>query len=191
MFLRVLLTAASLMVAAVAAVIVECWSPAFEYPVSDPIRLCSTMSALGIDYGFGIGVGLALLATLSLIATWVPAARPASMRTDLEPVLALKHNLDRLADVGIKTAALDGTTDSHRHLTRLSRRLEAVERALAADSPSTRETTHEWMRLLHEANDLHNSGDLDTPHFKQINTCLVGLFMVPDQSQELSASHSG
>jgi hypothetical protein len=85
----------------------------------------------------------------------------------------------------------DDAIPSHMHLAKLKRRLEAVEDALAADSPSARETTQEWMRLLYHANELHNIGALHTTHFKEINTRLVGLFAVPEQSDELSASNSG
>lgn len=190
MFLRVLITAASLTVATVAAVIVECWSPVFEFPAGDPIGLCSTMVWLGIDHGFAIGVGLALLAVLALIGTWVPAARPESMRPEVEPVVSLKHNLERLAHVGIQTAAVEDTVPSHMHLVRLTRRLEAVEDSLSSDSVPTRETTQEWMRLLHDTNQLHNSGALHTTHFKEINTRLVGLFGVADESDELSGAPS-
>lgn len=191
MFLRVLITAASLTVATVAAVIVECSSDALELPASDPIGLCATMVSLGIDHGFAIGIGLALLAVLALIGTWVPAARPESMGPKVEPVEVLRHNLDRLAHVGLRTHDDEDAMPSHMHLARLKRRLEAVEDALATDSPSARESTQEWMRLLYEANELHNVGALQTTHFKEINTRLVGLFAVPEQSDELSASPSG
>lgn len=191
MFLRVLITAASLAVAAVAAVLVECSSAVFELPISDPIGLCATVVSLGIDYGFAIGVGLALLAVLCLIGTWVPAVRPESMGPKVEPVVALNHNLERLAHVGVHAGEGDDALPSHMHLAKLKRRLGAVEDALAADSASTRETTQEWMRLLHRANELHNIGALHTTHFKEINTRLVGLFAVPEVSDELSGASSG
>lgn len=188
MYLRVLLTAASLTVASVAAVILECWSTLLESPISDPVGLCSTMVWMGVDYGIGVGAGLALLAVLALIATWVPAARPESMVRDLLPMISLKDNLDRLADVGIKTADPGENTPSHMHLARLIRRLEAVEDALASNPSPARETTREWMRLLHRANDLHNSGGLQTAHFKEINTRLIELFAVPEATEEMTAA---
>lgn len=191
MFLRVLITAASLTVATVAAAVVECSTPVLGFAVSDPIGLCSTMAWLGIDHGLAIGIGLALLAVLALIGTWVPAARPESMRPKVEPMVALKLNLERLAHVGIQTTEADDTIPSHMHLAKLTRRLETVEDALSADSPPARETTKEWMRLLHEANELHNTGVLHTTHFKEFNTRLVGLFVVSDESDELSGAPSG
>jgi uncharacterized coiled-coil protein SlyX len=133
------------------------------------------MISFGIDYGLGTGVGLGLLATLALIGTWVPAARPETMRRRLEPpVASLKHNLDRLAV----------------HMARLTRRMEAIEHAVASSSPS-RETTHRWMRLLREANDLHNAGSLETRHFSEINTRGLNLFSIPDESDEMSGATSG
>lgn len=191
MFSRVLITAACLTVAVMAAVIVGCSSVVFELPASDPIGLCSTIFSLGIDDGMAIGIGLALLAVLALVGTWVPAVRPESMRPKVEPVVVLLHNLERLAHVGLQMGDGDDAIPSHMHLTRLKRRLDAVEDALAGDSPSARETTQEWMRLLYEANELHNIGALHTTHFKEINTRLVGLFAVPDPSQEMSGAPSG
>jgi hypothetical protein len=35
------------------------------------------------------------------------------------------------------------------------------------------------MRLLREANDLHNDGTLETDDFKKINTRLLDLFFLP------------
>lgn len=191
MYLRLLLTAASLTVSIVAAVILECSSPVLDFPRSDPIGVCSTLAWMGVDYRIGVGAGLALLALLALIGIWVPAARPESMRGDIEPIVSLKHNLDRLAGVGVGIVEPEEITPSHMHLAKLKRRLEAVEDALAANASPARETTHEWMRLLHEANDLHSSGGLQTAHFKEINTRLVELFAVPDQTDETTGAASG
>lgn len=191
MFLRVLTTAVSLAVATVAAVIVVCTSPLFEFPAGDPIGLCSTLVWLGIDYGFALGVGLASLAMIALIVIWVPGARPGSRRPQVEPVESLMHNLERLAHVGIQTNEADDTMPSQMHLTRLMRRLETVEDALSPDSLPSHETIEEWMRLLHAANELHNRGVLHTTHFKEVNTRLVGLFGAADESDELSGAPYG
>ena len=191
MYLRSLLTVASLTVATVAVLIVECWSTVINFSTSDPLGVCSTMISFGIDYGLGTGVGLGLLATLALIGTWVPAARPETMRRRLEPpVASLKHNLDRLAAFGIQTREVDDSIPSDVHMARLTRRMEAIEHAVASSSPS-RETTHRWMRLLREANDLHNAGSLETRHFSEINTRGLNLFSIPDESDEMSGATSG
>lgn len=182
MFLRALLTIASLTVATVAVLIVECWSTVIEFATSDPLRVCSTMGSLGFDYGIGIGIGLALLAALCLVGTWVPAAQPPNLRRKPEPVESLRHNLDRLADVGIKTTEIEDMIPSEVHMARLSRRLETIESVIASSRPS-RETTYEWMRLLREANDLHNAGSLSTSHFSEINTRGLDLFSVPDRDE--------
>lgn len=182
MFLRALLTIASLTVATVAVLIVECWSTVIDFATNDPLRVCSTMSAAGLDYGIGIGIGLALLAGLCLVGTWVPAAQPPHLKRKPEPGESLRHNLERLADVGIKTTEIEDMIPSEVHMARLSRRLEAIESAIARSRPS-RETTYEWMRLLREANDLHISGSLSTLHFNEINTRGLDLFSIPDRDE--------
>ncbi|HSM44024.1 MAG TPA: hypothetical protein VK969_03305 [Acidimicrobiia bacterium] len=191
MYLRALLTVASLTVATVAVLIVECWSTVINFSTSDPLGICSTMVSLGIDYGLGTGIGLALLAVLALIVTWVPAAQPKSVRRKLVPVVSLRDNLDRLVDFGIQTREVDDTIPSGVHMARLTRRLEAIELAVANSSMPSRETTRQWIRLLVEANDLHNTGQLDTQHFSEINTRGLDLFRIPDESDEMSGASSG
>lgn len=191
MNLRALLTVASLTVATVAVLIVECWSTVINFSTSDPLGICSTMVSLGIDNGLGTGVGLGLLAVLALVVTWVPAARPEALHRKLEPVVSLRDNLDRLADFGIQTREADDTIPSGVHMARLTRRLEAIELAIANSSTPSRETTQQWMRLLVEANDLHNTGQLDTQHFSEINTRGLDLFTAPDESDEMSNTSSG
>ena len=191
MYLRALLTVASLTVATVAVLIVECWSTVINFSTSDPLGICSTMVSLGIDYGLGTGIGLALLAVLALIVTWVPAAQPKSVRRKLVPVVSLRDNLDRLVDFGIQTREVDDTIPSGVHMARLTRRLEAIELAVANSSMPSRETTRQWIRLLVEANDLHNTGQLDTQHFSEINTRGLDLFRIPDESDEMAGASSG
>lgn len=190
MYLRALLTVASLTVATVAVLIVECWSTVINFSTSDPVGICSTMVSLGIDYGLGIGIGLALLAILALIGTWVPAARPETVRRRLKPVVSLRDNLDRLVDFGIQTREVDDIIPSGVHMARLTRRLEAIELAVANSTTPSRETTRQWMRLLVEANDLHNAGQLDTQHFSEINTRGLALFKISDESDEMSGVSS-
>jgi hypothetical protein len=48
-----------------------------------------------------------------------------------------------------------------------------------SDAIPTREATQQWMRLLRQANDLHNDGTLDSQDFKKINTRLLDLFSAP------------
>lgn len=191
MYLRALLTVASLTVATVAVLIVECWSTVINLSTSDPLGICSTMVSLGIDYGTETGIGLALLAVLALIVTWVPAAQPESVRRKLVPVVSLRNNLDRLVDFGIQTREVDDTIPSGVHMARLTRKLEAIELAVTNSSMPSRETTRQWIRLLVEANDLHNTGQLDTQHFSEINTRGLDLFRIPDESDEMSGASSG
>ena len=185
MFVRLLLTAASLTVASLAVLIIDCSSLNFRLVGGDPIGVCTTLDSFGVRDGLWIGVGLVLGAILALVAVW--AVRPGAKRRNLEPVNSLKHNLGRLADIGSELGQVDESTPSYVHLTRLVRRLEAVELSLS-EATLAREATQQWMSLLREANNLHNEGELATEHFKEINTRLLSLFSMPDGAADQLAS---
>jgi len=190
MFVRLLLTAASLTVASLAVLVVDCTSRGVRVVSGDPIGVCTTLDSLGVRDGLWIGVGLILGAILALVAVW--AVRPGAKRRSLESANSLKHNLGRLADVGSELGQVDEGTPSHVHLTRLVRRLEAVELSLSSEVTAAREATQQWMSLLREANHLHNEGELATDHFKEINTRLLSLFSMPDNATDrLAPTASG
>jgi hypothetical protein len=189
MYVRLLLTAASLTVASLAVLVVDCSSSSVRIVTGDPIGACATLNSLGVRDGLWIGVGLISGAILALVAVW--AVRPGTKRRSLEPVNSLKHNLGRLADFGSELEQVDENTPSGVHMNRLVRRLEAVELSLSSEVTPAREATQQWMSLLREANDLHNEGELATDHFKEINTRLLSLFTIPsNDADELASSAS-
>lgn len=186
MFLRILSTAASLVVAAVAVTAIDCASTTLRVVDGDPIGMCAAVDELGSGPGLWVGIGLAVFSAISLMATWVPAARPGARRRRLQPESSLNRNLGRLADV---SAEPEDEPASDIHVRRVSKRLEAIESSLASETTPAREVTEQWMILLRDVNALHNSGELPTEDFKTLNTRLVELFAGPTKSQgEMAAS---
>lgn len=175
MLSRVLLTLACAVVALAAALVIGCTNPELEVATGDPIGVCSVMGPIGPETSLWVGVGLGLFSALALIATWIPAARPAGIRRRAEPVRSLNENLSRLTDDDADQPGIGQVTTSENHLARLTRRLETVEIALGGNGGS-REATEQWMGLLRDANDLHNHGNLLTEDFKVINTRLLQVF---------------
>lgn len=185
MLARLLLTAASLTVAAAAAALIDCSMATVEILGGDPVGLCDPAASLGLSGEPYVGIGLAVVAVLSLAWTWIPALRPGEKRRRRSPERILEENLGRIADVGYAETRWDDESPSDREsLDDLKRRLEAVETSLHSDAPS-RETTVQWMALLREANDKHNAGELATEDFKIINTRLLDLFAEPRAAVEV------
>lgn len=60
-------------------------------------------------------------------------------------------------------------------------RVDALEMAFDTDSLDSRSLTTEWMRLLQEANRLHNLGTLPTDDFKELNTRLLHVVDGPNE----------
>lgn len=174
---RVLLTAASLTVAIAAAALIDCSSASVELFGGDPIGICRAATSMGLTGSVWVGLGLFLVAALALAWTWVPSLRPGEKRRRLSPTRSLWRNLGRIPEVS------DALRPEQRMayqglMADLCRRVEAVEASVESDIAS-REATERWMRLLREANDLHNSGELSTEDFRDINTRLLDLFIRP------------
>lgn len=182
MFIRQLLSVASLTVALVGGVVIDCTSPAVEILNGDPTGVCAVVAPLGADGGLWVGTGLGVFAIIALILIWVPAAGGRRWR-NVEPVASLQDNLSRLVEIESDSPAPRPRADVL-HVVRLTRKVEALEVALADDVIATREVTVEWMRLLREANDLHNRHQLPTEDFKRINTRLLHLFSPPTEETE-------
>jgi hypothetical protein len=178
---RVLLTTASLLVAAIAVILLDCSSGVLDLPGYDTRRLCSTTGSLGPDFNLWAGLGLIVFVGLANIAIWVPTARPGTKRrAQVEVTASLLHNLERIHDVGTQIVEVDEEISTAEiKVARLTRRLEAVEVAVDAAATPSREVTQQWMALLVEANQLHNEGVLVTDGFKVINTRLLDLFSTP------------
>jgi membrane protein implicated in regulation of membrane protease activity len=183
---RALLTAVALIVAASATALIDCAEAAVEILGGDPLGVCGTAASLGLTGDIWVGVGLAVIAALTLAWTWIPWLRPEERRRRLTAERSLERNIGRIPDLGYETQ-VDGETLSGEHSgsdtsmrSALHRRIEVVETTLNSDV-APREATENWMRLLREVNDLHNSGELSTEDFKEINTRLLDLFAKPGE----------
>lgn len=193
MFSRLLLTTASLLVVALAVLMLDCSTVSVHLFTDDTLGVCSTMAALGLDFGLWTGLALLLFAGLANVAIWVPTARPGTKkRARLEVTNSLLHNLERIHTVGTQIVEVDEEISTVEiKVARLTRRLEAVEVAVDAAATPSREVTQQWMSLLVEANDLHNEGALGTDEFKVINTRLLDLFTTRrDDSSALTETGS-
>lgn len=179
MLWRVLLTAVSLLVVSLAALMLDCASAVLDLFSNDPLGVCATMASLGLTNGVWTGSGFLLFGLLAIFAVW--AVRPvADKRAQIEVANSLLLNLERLNDVGTQISEIeDEISNDEIKVARLTRRLEAVELAVDSSATPSREVTQQWMALLVEANDLHNKGILPTVEFKVINTRLLGLFGSP------------
>lgn len=179
MFLRGLLTAGSLAIALAGVLVIDCATSAISVFTSDPVGVCAPLGSLGDGIALWLGIALVTFAVIGLLATWVvgPVARGAQ-----SPEVTLKDNLARITDPGMEP--VESTPASILHVTRIIRRVEAIEDAVNSESPPTREVTREWMKLLRDANALHNQDELATEDFKEINTRLLSLFAGPEKEEE-------
>ena len=180
MLSRDLLTTASLTVAVAAVLLLDCAAANMKAFGGDPIGLCATARSLGLTGDVWVPTGLLLLAILSLALTWIPSLRPGEKRRRLSPAKTLERNLGRIPEIGGDVHEPEVATPATSQLVSLRRRLEAVEASLGSEVTS-RETVQKWMDLLREANSLHNSGDLSTDEFKEINTRLLDLDTEPGE----------
>jgi hypothetical protein len=67
-----------------------------------------------------------------------------------------------------------GKTDDLRH------RISEIATALTTDSVAPDVAFAKWLGLLKELNTLHIRGLLSTPHFHELNTCLLDLIPSPE-----------
>lgn len=178
MLSRALLTASSLTVAAAATLLLDCSSASVEILGGDPLGVCAHAASLGLTDDVRVSIGLLTVAILSLALIWIPPLRPGEKRRRRSPARTLQRNLGRLPEVGDDARAGGEPQTAGFDLVGLRRRLEAVEASLGSEMAS-REAAEKWMDLLREANALHNSGDISTEDFKEINTRLVNLSTEP------------
>lgn len=179
MFLRALLTTASLTVALAAVALIDCASVSIELFAGEPLGVCPAAGQAADGAGLWLGVALGLFTVIGLAATWVVGPVARRLR---HPEIALKDNLARIPDTALEPP--EATPASILHATRLTRRLDMIEASLESDNPPTREVTRQWMGLLRDANDLHNRDELATEEFKEINTRLLALFAAPEEETE-------
>lgn len=177
---RVLYTAASATVAIAAAVLIDCSTATVELFSGDPLGICGAAASMGLTTGAWVGLGLLVVAVLALAWTWIPQLRPGEKRRRRSPTRSLERNLGRIPEGSDDGPVQVDLTPGEELLTSLRRRVEAVEAALGADVAS-REATERWMGLLREANELHNSGELSTEGFQEINTRLLDPLIQPSE----------
>lgn len=184
MFLRGLLTAGSLAIALTGVAAIDCATTAISVFTSDPAGVCATLGSPGDGIALWLGIALVTFAVVGLLATWVTGPVARGLRPS---EVTLTDNLARIPDMGLQP--VESTPASILHVTRITRRVEAIEEAVNSESPPTREVTREWMNLLRDANDLHNRDELPTEDFKEINTRLLALFAGPeDENGEVAAT---
>ncbi len=202
MFAIVLLGLASLVVIAAAIMLIDCALPSLELPFGDPLQVCDTVDQLGFGSSPDIVIGFAAFAGLAVLGSWLEYARRVRKKAKA-PVTALARNLERLEHLGSgrsedengtqdesAAADVDETTaetveepepaDSEDGISAFHKLVELEEEFLSSSNPAG--LSAKWLALLREANDLHNSGDLTTRSFREINTRTLALLPAPKES---------
>jgi len=139
--------------------------------LGDPLEVCATLAALEVPDPETVGVVVAGIAGVGLIAMWLPYVKLRRRERKYQPERVLVENIGRLREPYSDFVSLDA--DEVAMIAELRKAVEVVETAFATDSTATRSMTSEWMRLLLEANRLHNDGTLPTDEFKTLNTRLL------------------
>lgn len=173
------LTVATLVVAYGAAVLIDCAASSVQLPWTDPLALCAGVESFGLDVDPWLGAGLAVFSLLALVATWLPVLRRHRRKKRVEPERSLTENLSRIAP---RSSGTPGTAPAEEEVAEepsLRDRVAELEQAMGSTTVPSRDATSAWMRLLREANDLHNVGELATEDFKEINTRLLDLVEAP------------
>ena len=138
----------------------------------DPPGVCPTLRVFEVSDPETVGLAVAAVSGVGLIATWAPRLNRRRRQRMYQPERMLVENIRRLPEP--YTGYLSGDAEDAAEVTQLRRAVEVVEMAFETDS-ATRSMTSEWMRLLLEANRLHNEGTLPTEEFKRLNTRLLEL----------------
>lgn len=172
---RLISTLAALVVAAAGFLLVDCSPEVFGSISGDPIDVCPAVQTYGVDEAKWVGLGFTFIGLLAIAATWIPELRPGHQRRmRAVPEHTLNRNLNRINDIGTEIEDPDEAVVAD-----ITRRVEAVEASMLGMGTPTREVTERWMRLLREANDLHNAGLIPTADFADLNTRLLDLFTAP------------
>jgi hypothetical protein len=127
-----------------------------------------------------------------LITTvWIPVI-VRRRRTRIMTGSSFAENLHRVAESGAEepnplegpnrdepTAAAPVIDEPESEVSGVEEKVRVMERDLLSGALALSDMTNRWIGLLREANDLHNSGALDTESFKELNTRLLE---VPSQA---------
>jgi hypothetical protein len=195
MLARVLSSICAVVTAGAGVLLMDCeWS----FLAVDSMGVCTTVESFGLTRSAYVGIGLAVFALLALISVWVSGGEPKAKKGKIDREESLLRNIERISGpVGTldpvelddyESAAVDLDTRAIEVVgarpepvgASIFDRLEALELVLSGGNAApTHEETEQWMRLLREANDLHNGGELATEDFKTINTRLLDLVIEP------------
>lgn len=180
MILAVLLTAAALVIGTTGVLLTDCSSSALNMFGGDPAQLCASVTELGINPEPWMGLGLLTVAILGLVAAWAPTKRRRAQREDLRSISALQRNLDRVRESNQPepaddTPSLEVDMTGDDEFTALSGLIDDLRVGFESDDASREDLMETWIATLRICNDLHNSGELETADFKQLNTGLLEL----------------
>lgn len=176
--LRGLLTLSWLMLAGVAFAIWDCASAL----VGDPLGLCPVIDTIDVPQSEVVAAGLFGVSLVGMAVVWVPYLKSTRRQRRAQPERVLIENIGRLPEPYSDLQPEDDLSSSEL-VAQLTRRVEVVETAFANETSDSRSLTSEWMRLLQDANRLHNEGKLPTDKFKILNTRLLDVVGRPAGSR--------
>lgn len=172
MWMRGVLTLVWTLLSGVALLLWDCAS----IVVRDPLAVCPAVAAIGIPQPLWVAWALFGVSMVGLIAVWAPYLRARRRLRKAQPERALLANINRLPDPYVD---FEPDRDGPGPVVELKLAVEVLETAFATDSTATRAMTTEWMRLLLDANRMHNDGTLSTENFKDLNTRLLEAVTTP------------
>lgn len=174
MWMRGVLTLVWILLVGVAFILWDC-SAAM---VGDPLVLCPNVARMGLPEPLWVAWGFLAVSLVGLLTAWSPSLEDRHRQKIAHPELLLIANIGRLPD----PYRHDGAGGPADPVTDLKSRVELVETALSTDATPTRAMTAEWLRLLLEANHLHNEGTLPTREFMDLNTRLLEVVAAPSSA---------
>ena len=185
MVLAIILSAASLVIAAAGFFLMECSSPVINLFGNDPTQICSTLVELGMNPEPWLGISLFTVGILGVLYAWAPTQKRRETRADLRSISAMQKNLNRVEQLPEQETGTQVATEVPEvdDLTALKTLIDDLRVGLEGQGTVRQDLMETWIATLRICNDLHNSGDLETGDFKKLNTRLLGL-MRPDLSIE-------
>ena len=186
-----ILTAASLAIGAIGALLTDCSSSLIDVAADDPLQLCASVASIGMTPEPWMGIGLMVVGALGVVAAWAPTRKRRATKADLASIAALKRNLDRVEGFTYPTQPLTATEIEPKRGDEASALRGLIEdlrhRFESPDAGNGVMTT--WIATLHICNDLNNAGVLTPTEFKALNTSLLAL-VTPDLADDLAPTDS-
>lgn len=180
MFFALLVSAASLVIAATGVFLVDCSSPLLDVIGGDPLQLCAGIGSLGMPPAPWMGVALMVVGVLGITGAWAPTKKRRANRADVASISALQRNLDRVSTIEPTTQPLDldaiaNEQNDEDALTALAGLIEVLREGFENAETVDGDLLETWIATLRICNDLHNSGRLETDDFKRLNSGLLDL----------------